>query len=259
RLAAQLNVHRLATIVEPFAAFALLCLVAGAAAGPKHRRIRFAALGVIAIGIWSTMAQSAVTGPRAVAAAVVVALTAGLLAWFVPRHATHHRPRAVALLVGLATVTVAAGAAGYLGQVGYDRSLPTVRTALAVKAVVPDTAIIAAPPDLYWLRAISERSVVVECKAVPYGGPLWDEYMARMQDLGGNCVDGRALGWPKLSAEAVESLRARYGVTHVMLHDNDPKVPYARAHWRLVFQAPAENFEFFEHGLLLFDTTAGPA
>jgi len=157
----------------------------------------------------------------------------------------------------MAIVTVAAGVEGYLGRVGYDRSLPTVRAALAIKETVPDTAIIAAPPDMFWLRAISERSVVADCKAVPYGGPMWDEYMARMRDLGGNC-EGRATGYQALSPEAVELLRSRYGVTHVLLHDNDPKVAYARAHWHQVFQAPAENFEFFEHGLLLFDTMSGP-
>jgi hypothetical protein len=258
RLAAQFNVHRLATLVEPFAAFGLLCLMAGAALGRRHVRIRRAGVAVVALVVWSTMSESAVRGPRAVAALVVVALTAGLLAWFAPRHAARSRPRAVAALAGLAIVTIAAGAQGYLGHVGYDRSLPTVRAALAIKATVPATAIIAAPPDMYWLRSISERSVVADCKAVPYGGPLWDEYMVRMRDLGGNC-EGRANGWRALSPEAVESLRSRYGVTHALLQDDDPKVAYARAHWRQVFQAPAEDFEFFEHGLLLFDTTAGPS
>ena len=75
---------------------------------------------------------------------------------------------------------------------------------------------------------------------------------------GGNC-DGRVTGYENLSPEAIESLRTRYGVTHVLLQADDPKVTYARAHWRQVFEAPAEHFEFFEHGLLLFDTTSGPS
>jgi hypothetical protein len=258
RLAAQFNVHRLATIVEPFAAFGLLCLAAAAASGRRPERLRRAGIAIAVLAIWSTMSESAVRGPRAVAALVVVALTGGLLAWFVPRQAVRPRQRAVALLAVLAIVTVAAGAEGYLGQVGYDRSLPTVRAALAIRAAVPPTAVIAAPPDMYWLRAISERSVVADCKAVPYGGPLWDEYMARMRDLGGNCA-GRENGWQQLSPEAVESLRTRYGVTHVLIQDNDPKVAYARTHWRQVFSAPAEEFEFFEQGLLVFDATAGPS
>jgi uncharacterized protein DUF6798 len=255
RLAAQFNIHRLATLVEPFAAFGLLCLVVSATSGQRQQRIRRAALAAITLVVWSTMSESAVRGPGAVSALVVVGLTIGLLAWFVPRRGPQPRPRAAALLAGLAILTLGAAAEGNLGQVGYDRSLPTVRAALAIKAIVPDTAIIAAPPDMYWLRAISERSIVADCKAVPYGGPLWDEYMQRMQDLGGNC-DGRAYGWRTLTPEALESLRSKYGVTHVLLYDNDAKVAYARAHWRQVFQAPAEDFEFFEHGMLLFDTRA---
>ena len=59
---------------------------------------------------------------------------------------------------------------------------------------------------------------------------------------------------------AVEALQGRYGVTHVLLYADDPKVGYARAHWREVFEAPAEHFEFFERGLLLFDMgPSGPA
>jgi len=258
RLAAQFNVHRLATLVEPFAAFGLLCLAAGAASAGRPQRISRAVAAVTVLAVWSTMSDSAVRGPRAVAALVVVALTAGVLAWFALPHPARSPQRAVAVLAGLAIVTVAAGAQGYLGQVGYDRSLPTVQAALAIKATVPDTAVIAAPPDMYWLRSISERSVVADCKAVPYGGPLWDEYMARMRDLGGNC-DGRKTGYEQLSPDAIDVLRARYGVTHVLLQDDDPKVAYARTHWHQVFQAPAADFEFFEHGLLLFDTTAGPA
>jgi hypothetical protein len=231
--------------------------VAGCAAlGRRQVRILRIGVAVVVLAVWSTMSESAVRGDRAIAALVVAGLTGGLLAWFVPRQAVRPRPWVVALLGGLAIVTVAAGAQGHLGRIGHDRSLPTVRAALAIKAAVPDTAVIAAPPDMYWLRAISERSVVADCKAVPYGGPLWDEYMARMRDLGGNCA-GRANGWQQLSPEAVESLRARYGVTHVLLQDNDPKVVYARTHWRQVFEAPAEDFEFFEHGLLVFDATAG--
>ncbi len=153
-------------------------------------------------------------------------------------------------------MTLSAGIDGSLGRVGYDRSLPSVRAGLAIRAIVPDSGIIAAPPDLDWVRAISHRSVIADCKAVPYGGAPWDEYMQRMQALGGTCEDGRAYGWRNLTPEAVEALRGRYGVTHALLYDNDPKVAYAREHWRPVFQAPAEDFELFEHGFVLYDVAA---
>jgi hypothetical protein len=154
----------------------------------------------------------------------------------------------------MAVVTAAAGAAGSLGHVSYDRSLPNVSAALAIRQIVPVGGVIAAPPELYWLRSLSERSVVADCKAVPYGGSLWDEYMARIHDLGGNC-QGSTSGWRDLTPADMESLRVRYGVTHVLLAPDDQKVPYARQHWRQVFVAPAQRFEFFQHGLLLFDMT----
>jgi hypothetical protein len=259
RLAEQYNVHRLATLIEPFAAFALVYLVADLASGRGRRRAGQAALALGALVVWSTMADSAVRGPRAVSAMVVAALAAGLLAWFAPRTSAQPPVRAVAFVAALSIVTVLAAADGSLGRVGYDRSLPSVRAALAIKAIVPDDGVIAAPPQLYWLRSISQRSVVADCKAVPYGGVLWQEYMDRMAALGGTC-HGRESGFGNLTPAAVEALRGRYGVTHVLLYDNDPKVAYARAHWREVFEAPAAHFEFFERGLLLFDMgPSGPA
>lgn len=258
RLAAQYNVHRLATLIEPFAAFALLCLVAGLPSGRGWPRAGRAALAVVALVAWSTMSTSALRGPRAVPSLLVAGLTIGLLAWFVPRRSSWPRHRAIAVITGLSIVTLTAGADGSLGQVGYDRSHPSVRAGLAIRAIVPDSAVIAAPPDLSWLRAISHRSVVADCKAVPYGGAPWDEYMQRMQALGGSCdEEGRADGWRNLTPDAVEALRGRYGVTHVLLYDDDPKAAYAQEHWRPVFQPPPEDFELYEHGFVLYEL-AGP-
>lgn len=256
RLAAQYNVHRLATLIEPLGAFALLCLVAGLSSVRGRRRAGCAALAMVTFVAWSTMADSAVRGPQAARALVVAGLAAGLFVWFVPRPSTWPRSWAIAVVAALSIVTLIAATGGSLGEVGYDRGLPTVRAALAIKKSVPDSAIIAAPPDMYWLRAISQRSVVADCKAVPYGGAPWDEYMRRMEALGGNCR-GRAHGWRSLTADDVEALRGRYGVTHVLLYDDDPKVDYARNHWRPVFRAEAEDVVFFEHGFVLYDV-AGP-
>lgn len=211
RLAAQYNVHRLATVVVPFAAFAVICLVTRAVAGDRR---------------W---------------------IFGGAAIPFIRR----------ALVVSVVIVLPIAALNGSLGRIGYDRDLPTVKVGEAIRRAVPPDGIIAAPPDIVWLRSLSARSVVADCKAVPFGGRPWEEYVARMRDLGGHCQGGPSR-WKQLSPEAVESLRARYGVTHVLLETDDPKVTYALAHWRQVFEAPPNDFAPFAGGLVVFDTRVGP-
>ena len=120
-------------------------------------------------------------------------------------------------------------------------------------------AVIAAPPEIVWLRALSRRSVVADCKAVPFGGPPWEEYVARMQALGGLC-SAPGPGFAALSPVDIQTLQARYGVTHLLLYPDDPKLAYARQHWRQVLAVPAQAAQYLDRGLLLFDITGdGPA
>jgi hypothetical protein len=217
RLAEQYNVHRLATVVEPFAAFALVCLVAGAISDEQRRRVVCGALATPALLVWFLMTGGALQGPAALGALN-----------------------------------------GSLGHVGVDRSLPIVRAGEAIGDAVPPTGIIAAPPELVWLRSFSRRGVVADCKAVPFGGPPWQEYVERMRDLGGHCR-GSGSGFRDLSPADIETLRARYGVTHLLLYADDAKVGYAGQHWRRVLDVAEEGDPNLAPGLVLFDITRDEA
>ena len=252
RLAAQYNVHRLATLVEPFAALALLCFVAWGVSLASPRRAAYIVAAAAGIGLWSALSDGALRPPGRTGGVVVLALVGVILTVFRPE-ATRVSPFTRRLLLSAAVlVMVVAGLNGALGHLGYDPNLPSVQAGRAVKRVVSEEGIIAAPPEITWLRPLSRRSVIADCKAVPYGGPPWEEYMRRIGDLGGKCRGTRS-GFRDLTPADLEALRGRYGATHVLLYSDDSNVAYARAHWHEVLTVRAQNFDGLGRGLILFD------
>lgn len=86
-----------------------------------------------------------------------------------------------------------------------------------------------------WLRAVSRGAVVVDCKSVRYGGGPWEEYKERMESLGGwdNCR-GNNTYW-LLTLTDIQNLADKYGVTHMLTVEGDPKYTQAEdAGWELV-------------------------
>jgi hypothetical protein len=154
----------------------------------------------------------------------------------------------------VATLGVVGAPAGAFGHLGYDRSLDRVATGLALRQVVPETGLIAAPPELFWVRSLAQRSVIADCKAVPYGGDPWHEWMRRIEALGGLC-DPNGSQFRQLTPAAVEALQQTYGATHALLFVDDPKMEYARSHWTLLYEAPPPSDGSFRQGLALFDMT----
>jgi hypothetical protein len=69
-------------------------------------------------------------------------------------------------------------------SIGYRSDDGSVAVGRHVEALTPPGAVVAARPDYVWLRLLSRRAVVVDCKSVPYGGPPWQEYNERLRALG---------------------------------------------------------------------------
>jgi hypothetical protein len=251
RLAALDHVHRLATMVEPFAAFALVCLLGGAVSGNRRRRLISTALAVPGLLMWLAMSGGALRHPSA-ASLVVVAGVAGLVMTTLGLRVASIPPLRPALVAAVTVVVAAAAFEGSLGRIGYDRVLPVVRVGHSIGRAVPPAAVIAAPPEIVWLRSLSRRSVVADCKAVPFGGRPWDEYVARMEALGGHCAAGGP-GFDGLQPDDIQMLQAKYGATHLLLYLDDAKLPYARDHWRQVLAVPAEADQSLQRGLILFE------
>jgi hypothetical protein len=240
-LAQQTNAYRLAAQVVPFAAFALLAAAASAARSRGAVRL---GVGLLVLG-WVAGPDAAFHlglepfRPALLVPAVMVATVAGLLVWMGRETPALAAPTAVLLV--LATV-VAAQDGPYPVAVGYQRADPVVAASLRLGRLLPEAAVVAAPPALVSIRALTRRAVIADCKFVPYGGAPWSEYKARIAALGGHyCGSKFNTGFARISPGAVESLRDRFGATHVLLAGDDPKLDYARAHWKLLWRAePAE-------------------
>jgi hypothetical protein len=103
---------------------------------------------------------------------------------------------------------------------------PTLRAMGAVIAEhVPPGGVVEAQPSFGAIRLTAGRSVVVDCKAVPYGGAPWRDYQARLNALGGRgaCEHG---GHPFLEVTAASLLATanRYGARYLVLRVNDPRL-----------------------------------
>ncbi len=263
RLAQMYNVHRLVALVVPFGAAGLLIL------GDRLARIRptplrragLGALGGVVVLLWSTSTENPF-GHRFVdrPSLLAVILSLAVAVWIARPRATAAagggrfvlRP-AVAVAVGVALLpaVLVGSSEGAFGRVGPDTSVGGIRAAVAIGRTVPETGVIAAPPEIHWLRLLSRRAVVADCKAGPYGGAAWHEYKRRLEALGG-C--GRpSPRFRGLSVDQIEGLRAKYGVTHVLLYGDDPKVGYARSHWRAVYDAGPQDSLYMQHGWTLFE------
>jgi hypothetical protein len=257
RLAQTYNVHRFVTLVVPFGAAGVLIL--GDRLARNHpARVRRAALGAVVgalVFVWSSTTENPysrqlIDRPSLLAAALALAVAVWIAGWAPSRLSL--RPPAVVALIAALVPGVAMGASqGTFGRVGIDTSVGGIRAAVAVGRAVPETAVIAAPPEIYWLRLLSRRAVVADCKAGPYGGEAWLEYMRRVEALGG--CQGSPSHFADLTTDQIEALRGRYGVTHVLLYGNDPKIGYARAHWSLVLDAPPVDSLYLQDGWALFD------
>ncbi len=202
---------------------------------------------------WLTVSDAAFhyARPTGIAVALLLAVAFVLTA---PDRRGGPVPRslvAVALLL-IATVANSGFAPVHLG---YDRSDPRVASALDIGRAVPAGSVIVADPRISWLRRVSRRAVVAECKGIAFGGEGWAVNTRRIADLGGwgGCSGTQGNDFRSLSPADVEALTARYGSTHVLLTGDDPKLAHARAHWTLVRQFPPQPSPMMEQGWWLFE------
>jgi hypothetical protein len=91
-------------------------------------------------------------------------------------------------------------------------------------------------PVLDWVRLTSRRAVISDNKAVPYGGAPWDEFKERIDSLGGGAYGTWNTGqFASLELAQVLELKRRYGATHMLVLESDPKFLSAvAAGWTLV-------------------------
>jgi hypothetical protein len=253
-LAQRTNAYRLATLVVPFAALAVLAAARWAAQRGLAARLAFGAL----LLAWLSGPDAAFhlgeehLRPSLLVPLVMTGLLAVVLLWVGGGGSP-----APALVAALATVVAAQGGT-YPTDPGYQRDDPVVAASLQLGRQLPTGAVVAAPPGLIWVRALTRRAVIADCKSVPYGGEQWTEYKARIAALGGrHCGPGSSnTGFGRLSPDDVGSLRDRFGATHVLLTGDDPKLDHARTHWKFVWRADPASRRFLEAGWWVFELPA---
>jgi hypothetical protein len=236
RLAQSTNIYRLAVLLIPFSAWGL---VAGFHRLRGRLRAVWLPLALVAGTGWLVPVDGipALPGAAGWAAAVMAVAAAGVL--------LRHRHRTASGLVGLLSLALLLTGAVLAGPVGLRPVTvtfvpdPAMRALGAVIAAhVPPGGVIQVPPTMGVIRLTAGRSVLVDCKAVPYGGPAWADYRARLEAIGGRggCSHG---GAPYLHVPAADLVAAtqRYGARYLVLSAADPRRAQVQAlGWRVLVE-----------------------
>lgn len=74
-----------------------------------------------------------------------------------------------------------------------------------VRDAVPEGSVLVASPRSEWVKLVTQRAVIADCKDIPYGGPAWQEWHRRIAVLGGyeQCVAPGPLLYDQLPARAL--------------------------------------------------------
>jgi hypothetical protein len=80
--------------------------------------------------------------------------------------------------------------------------------------------------------------MVVDCKAVPYGGPAWTEYQARLNGLGGRAACGdQGRSWLRVSTADLVAVAQRYRAAYLVLTEGDPRLEQLQqSGWRVLIR-----------------------
>ncbi|MET0235401.1 MAG: hypothetical protein ABW224_12225 [Kibdelosporangium sp.] len=89
----------------------------------------------------------------------------------------------------------------------------------AVQRVVPPGEQLVAHPLGPYVRMVTERGVVADCKNGPYGGPAWHEYQARINAMGGfgQCRTLDPSGFDNLTPSQVSTLARTYQAGYLVV------------------------------------------
>lgn len=263
-LGRQLFLYRFVMVVAPFAPVAIMLALTRALTSWRRWWDPVIVLaGIAAFVHWHTMTYAnlwrfrpVVGGVARAALLIAVAIAVGAVLWRVlwPRLVRGHggragpaglrtagRLRAVERLVpaGLAVASVVAllvfggRATGLVPlRIDYPAGEGAVALGRSIEEATAPGSIVAARPDIGWLRLLSRRAVVVDCKGVPYGGEPWREYNERLEALGVpeplGCSNA---GFAALTAQDVLGLRDRFGATHVLLEPGDRAFAEVLGRW----------------------------
>lgn len=229
-LAQGVNVYRLGAVLLPFALWGAFAPFVGR----MSRRTSIPILLVWLFGFGSLILGIGWSGNLKFRIVLFGLVAVGVVAWtMVQRHSGRHTHANIvsvsALAFGVLLVLVNAlngGMSVRTPQFAFIQD-PNLRAwGEQVRQAVPTGEIIIASPRTEWVKLVTQRAVVVDCKDVPYGGEAWTEWNERLDDLGGweQCVG--PLLYDAMSARELIEAADKYGSDFISISAGvPPEVP----------------------------------
>lgn len=222
-LAQGVNVYRLGAVLVPFAMWGLVAPFIAALRG--NRVVIAASAGVLG---WAALLTA--PGWHGDAATRVVLLT---LAYLIPLVCVvwgrrggeaandDMSSRFLTAAVSLILVLSAMGGAFTLRAPSFTFINDSNLRAWGeeVRAEVPSGEVVVASPRAEWVKLVTQRAVIADCKDVPYGGEAWTEWQARLESLGGmaQCVAPGPLLYDSLNGDDLIAIADEYGADHIFV------------------------------------------
>ncbi|WP_442575064.1 DUF6798 domain-containing protein [Microbacterium sp. F51-2R] len=236
-LAQGVNVYRLGAVLLPFAIWGALVPLLTRLRGWRHWLL---------VGVWGVSWIAFLTAPgfSTVRTHRLVLMGLALLIpvlWFM----WHTRRGELEVSVGGRKIYAASGVAAVVASIlvisvtaaagaihvrvpdfSFVASAELRQWGSEVRNAVPEGEIIVAPPRFEWVKLVSQRAVIADCKDVPYGGTAWDEWQTRLDDLGGfeQCVAPGPLLYDTLSATQLVKIADKYESDSIIVNPALPQL-----------------------------------
>ncbi|KJQ53667.1 DUF6798 domain-containing protein [Microbacterium sp. SA39] len=250
-LAQGVNVYRLAAVLIPFAVWGAVTPLLSRARGWRYVAL-LAAWGLgwlMILTAWGFVSAGPLISRLVF---YTLALLIPFLGFAVLRQLRrdHVRTRPAAALIASVLVLAAAAGNGGLALRAPDFAITPfadfrVWGENAERAVPAGESIVASPQQV-WIKFVSERAVIADCKNVPYGGEPWAQWKKRLAELGGyeQCLEPRAPGYSELSVDALIDLADEYDSDFIAVATDAPVQleGMERAGWDQVVDAEGDAY-----------------
>ena len=247
-LARSYFIYRYSMVLAPFACWFLICRLAQV--GAARKLIAVFSLLIAIFGIASYLSVTYVQFSQLRSAWILGGITAlGITLWWNKQekfNSIHWPFIAIAYLVVSTTVISFQHFGSRWPSIDYavDDNAVTISRSMGTALLKND--VLASDPSIPWIRPLTRRAIVADCKGVPYGGKAWDEYLRRLALLGVDAPNV-CVGFKTLSLEKLLTLPKSVGATTVLLMPDDVAYKDAKekltVRWSSGGQAPWIIFE----------------
>jgi hypothetical protein len=234
-LARSFFVYRYSMLLAPFACwFIVRQLVIACTAKPL---ISVASLGVFGFSYYRYFLTTNTDFPKLGSwwLVLIICLVVAIVR-LLPDRLRWRNPISVTLFSGLFTLMFTLGFLNFENhwpQIDYSASDNAVILSRSMSTALQPDDVLASDPSIPWIRILTRRAIVADCKGAPYGGEPWDEYIRRLKVLGVT-LPNVCVGYKELSLERILEFPQSVGATTVLLIPDD--VAYRSAQEQLAIR-----------------------